>query len=106
MPTINERQFQEALQPKLGDDWDRALVVFRNFGERLSWDIANVLLHAADQEKVGEVLEILEEHYREHLQYQHPDIRGAISDRLLGVNKTQVMFLILCEKTLGLQPTR
>ena len=104
MAKINEQQFRDILQSKLGASWDRALTVFRNCGPNLGYDITNVLLHGTDQGKVDEVLGILEEHYRSHLQYQHPEIRGTVGDRLLGVNPTQTMFLRLCQQTLGLQP--
>ena len=100
---FSEQQFCASLQSKLGDSWDRALAVFRNYGEHLSYDVTNVLLHAADQGKTDEVLNILEEHYQNHLKFQHPQIRGNVSN-CLGVNPTEVMFLTICEKTLGLQP--
>ena len=104
MAKINEEQFRNILQSKLGASWDRALTVFCNYGPNLGYDVTNVLLQAADQEKVDEVLDILEEHYQSHLQYQHPDIRGTVGDRLFGVNPTQMMFLRICQQTLGLQP--
>ena len=97
MAKINEQKFRDILQPKLGASWDRALTIFRNCGPNLGYDVTNVLLHAADQGKVDEVLGILEEHYQSHLYYQHPKIRGTVSDRLLGVNPTQAMFLRLCQ---------
>ena len=50
------------------------------------------------------MLGILEAHYRELLQDQHPEIRGTVTDRALGVNPTQQLFVDLCEKTLGLEP--
>jgi len=104
MAKINEQQFRDILQSKLGVSWDRALTVFRNCGPNLGYDVTNVLLHATDQGKVDEVLDTIEKHYQSHLQYQHPEIRGTVSDRLLGVNPTQAMFLRICEQTLGLQP--
>ena len=104
MAKIGEEQFRDILQPKLGASWDRALTVFRNCGPNLGYDVTNVLLHATDQGKVDEVLGILEGHYQSHLQYQHPEIRGTVVDRLLGVNPTHEMFLRICQYTLGLQP--
>ncbi|TSC92371.1 MAG: hypothetical protein CEN89_736 [Candidatus Berkelbacteria bacterium Licking1014_7] len=104
MTKIDEQQFRDILQSKLGAAWDRAFTAFRNYGPNLGYDVTNVLLHAADQGKVDEVLGILEEHYQSHLQYQHPEIRGTVGDRLLGVNPTQAMFLRICQQTLGLQP--
>ena len=104
MAGINEQQFSDILQTKLGAAWDRALTIFCNCGPNLGYDVTNVLLHAADQGKLDKVLDILEEHYRSHLQYQHPEIRGTVSDRFLGVNPTQAMFLRICQQTLRLQP--
>jgi hypothetical protein len=80
------------------------LAVFHNCGENLAWDVTNVLMHAVDKGKVDEVLGILEEHYEKHLQFQHPDIRGTVEDRLLRVNPTEAVFLRICRNTLGLQP--
>ncbi len=105
MPRISEQQFRDILQSKLGTSWEHALTVFRNYGENLAYDVTNVLLHAADQGEVDEMLGILEEHYESHLQFQHPEIRGTVKDQLLGVNPTQTMFLRICQQTLRLQPT-
>ena len=70
----------------------------------MEYDVTNVVLHAVDQGKVEEVLGILEEHCQSHLRFQHPDIRGTVSDGLLGVNPTQAMFLRICQQILKLQP--
>lgn len=104
---VTEAQFQGLLQSRLADLYPRALKVFLDYGYLLSFDVTNVLLHASNQrsEKVGQVLQILEEHYEKHLQFQHPEIRGTVEDRLLGVNKTQTLFLRICTDVLGLQPT-
>ncbi len=104
MVKINEQQFRDILQSKLGAAWDRALTAFRNCGPNLGYDVTNVLLHATNQGKVDKVLDIIEKHYQSHLQYQHPDIRGTIGDLLLGINPTQAMFIRICQQTLGLKP--
>lgn len=101
-PSISAAQFESLLKSRLGDRLARAYAVFCNYGSHLSWDVANVLLHAVDKKKVDEVLGILERHYTEHLQYQHPDIRGHVTDKLLGINVTEIMFVDICKKTLGL----
>ncbi len=103
MPRVSEQQFREILQSHLGSSWDRALAVFRNCGENLEFEVTNVLRHAVDQGKVNEVLGILEEHYQSHLQFQHPDTRGTVNDRLLGVNLTEMLFRLTYQQTLGLQ---
>lgn len=103
---ISKDRFGELLKDKLGSLYQRAETVFDSFGQNLAFDVINVLLHAADQGegKIEEVLEMLEKHFSEHLQYQHPDVRGTVCDSL-GRNETQVMFLDICQRVLGLQPT-
>lgn len=103
MNTISEELFCYILQQKLGKAWERALKLFQNYGEHLSFDVTNVLLHAAEQGKVDEVLQILEKHFQEHLSFQHPDVRGCVYDLLFGVNPTEAMFLRICHDTLGFQ---
>ncbi len=105
MSRMNEQQFCETLQSKLGSFWDRGLTTFRNYGERFGYDLATVLLRAADQGKVEEILNTLEDHYRNHLAYQHPEIRGTIEDRILGANITEVMFRRIFQQTRKPQPT-
>ena len=104
MAIVTEERFRDGLQTKLGASWERVLVVFRAYGPRLSHDVTNVLLHAIDKEKVDEVLGILDDYYQGHLKFQHPEIRGTVCDRLLGVNPTEAMFLRLYRETLRLLP--
>src|SRR3972149_10126347 len=103
-PVVSEEKFQRLLQPRLTDQWDRAASLFKNYGPNLSFDVANVLIHAVDQGKAEEILDILETHYEEHLQFQHPEIRGTVRDNLLAVNPTQTMFLRICTINLNLMP--
>jgi hypothetical protein len=103
MPWVNEQMFCSLLQSKLGASWDRAIKIFHDYGPNLSYDVTNILCFAADQAKTDEVLEVMEKHYKSHLQFQHPDIRGTAGDRLLGVNPTTSMFLRIYQQTLGLQ---
>ena len=100
MPRISEKGFSKLLQSKLGGSWNRALTAFHNYGENLAYDVTNVLLHAADQGKVAEVLDILEKHYQDRLLLLHPEIRGTV----IGINPTEAIFLRVCRDTLGLQP--
>lgn len=104
MAAVDEKFFEAALREKLGNSYERALNIFRNYGERLSYDVVNVLLHAVDKGKVEEVLKILEEHWSKDLAYQHPAVRGTISDAF-GVNKTKATFLRICLEVLNLGPT-
>lgn len=100
---IDEATFKKAFEnEELGDNLERALNVFKNYGVNLSYDVTNVLLHAVDKEKVEEVLDILEKHWIDRLQYQHPMIRGLVKTG--KVNPTEIMFEKLCRDTLGLKP--
>ena len=100
---ITEKQFKELFQPKLGEHYERAIATFKNYGRLLSYDVTNVLLHALDKDKVEEVLDTLEKHYRDHLRRQHPELRGRVEDRLLGINKTVTMFSELFRNVLDSQ---
>ena len=97
---------KEILKDKLGSLYEKAEEILKNYGKRLSFDVVNVLMYAADQgeEKIKEAFDLLEKHYSEHLYFQHPDVRGTIYD-LFGVNKTQAMFLDICEGVLELKPS-
>jgi hypothetical protein len=101
LKVVSEEKFREVFGPKLGQHIDRSVVVLNDFGPQLSYDVANVMLHAADKGKEDEVLTILEKHWKEHLQFQHPDIRGTV-ESMPGVNQTQQMFLRICKETLAL----
>lgn len=57
---------------------ERASKVFDDYGPNLAFDVFNIMLHAIGLEKIPEVLVILEQHYREHLSFQHPEIRGTV----------------------------
>ncbi len=96
---ISEDNFVELVGEKLNIlQFSRTLDLFRKFGPRLSWDVTNVLLYAAEQDKAQDVLNILENHFKADLSFQHPDARG--------LNKrTEIMFHDLCVKTLGLKPS-
>lgn len=100
---ITEKQFEKIFNGKLGEHRERALTVFTQYGQLLSWDVVNVLLHAVDKDKIDDVLLELEKHWEEHLQCQHPEIRGTVQDGLLGVNKTKSMFLRVCQDVLELK---
>ncbi|MBU3924415.1 MAG: hypothetical protein V1732_04985 [Patescibacteria group bacterium] len=101
---VTKEQFEKLFRNKLGGHYEHALTIFIQYGKILSWDVANVLLHAADKDNVENVLAELEKHWEEHLQFQHPEIRGTVENRLFGVNETQTMFLQICKNVLQLQP--
>jgi len=90
--------FTSALEP---EDFARALILHRNYGPALSWDVTNVLLHAVDRGAVQRVLEELEQHWERHLQFQHPEIRGRVCAADTG-NATENMFLCVCTDVLDL----
>jgi len=103
LQVVSEERFREVLGTKLGQHLDRAVTVLNNFGPKLSYDVANVMLHAVDKGNEDEVLTILEKHWEEHLQFQHPEIRGTV-ESMPGVNQTQQTFLRICQQTLALTP--
>lgn len=104
---FNVSETKKILKEKLGSLYKRAEIIFISYGERLSFDVANILMHAADQgeEKIEEVLGLLEKHFDKHLAYQHRDVRGMVYNSV-GINETKVMFLDICEKVLGLKPMK
>ena len=99
---VTEIQFEDLLKVKLGEHYERALMLFKQYEKRLSWDVTNVLCHAVDKGKVADVLVEFEKHWEKHLQFHHPELRGAVEDRLLGVNKTRTMFFHVCQNILQL----
>ena len=104
LPVTDEAAFDKLLKEKLGDLYPRALIAFQNWGKALAYDVLNVLLHSADQGKTEEVLGKLEAHWREHLQFQHPEIQGQVTGSL-GINPTQELLLDICKRVLHLQPS-
>jgi len=92
--TVEKFILEKILDPQ---EAERTRKVFEGYGSRLAFDVMNVLLHAVDKEKVGEVLWILERHYQDDLQYQHPGIRGTVGQ------KTERVLIRICRDTLELQ---
>jgi len=86
---VSEKNFRKVLAKKIGpENLDWPVAVFQKCGPLLSWDIATLLLHAADQgrETFRYVVGVLEYHYETHLQYQHPESRDfdAKTQKILG----------------------
>jgi len=102
---ITATEFLNRLQTRLGEHDKRALIIFNDYGEILSWDVTNVLLHALDKNKVDEVLTELERYYKEVLVNQHPEVRGRVTDTF-GANPTQTMFNNICVNILQLEPVK
>ncbi|MFA5934458.1 MAG: hypothetical protein WC827_01040 [Candidatus Paceibacterota bacterium] len=100
---IGEERFRKILKEMPERYLNRAVNVLNNFGPLLSFDVANVMLHATNRDREDEVLIILEKHWEEHLKLQHPDIRGTV-ESAPGVNKTKLMFLQICRDTLVITP--
>lgn len=98
---MQEQEFRRLLQGKLEGNYGRALRLYKNC-PNIAWDLTNVLLHAGEQKKSHEVLQMLEDHYDKHLAYQHPDIRGLMSGAF--GNPTQFLLLKICTEVLGLKP--
>ncbi|MDP4038856.1 MAG: hypothetical protein Q8P54_02760 [bacterium] len=100
---ISDEEFESALKELLGDYYSRAFEVSQKCGRFLTFDIINTLMWASDKGKVEEVLDALEAHWQEHLVFQHPDIRGTVSDAD-GYNPTHAELRRICEKILQLEP--
>lgn len=108
MPTssnqfVTKQAFADLLQEKLGEKFPRAEIIFANYGERLSQQVSNALLHAADQDigKIETILKKLEDYWERHLIYKHPEQRGTEYNP--GVF---LMFEELFSKTLGITPAQ
>ena len=101
MPEVTENEFHKLLHGKLEDNYQRALEIFKKYGKVSPVDVTTVLLHSADKDKVDEVLSILEKHWSEQIEHQHPDTRGVVVTKATGI-----MFIGICQDTLGLQQTQ
>ena len=97
MIKVSEEDFRLVLEWQLGGQFDRAMTVFRGYGKHLRFQVYTTMVLASAYGKVPEVLKLLEKHFENHLGFQHPDIRGLISNRLLGVNETHQMFIRIHE---------
>ena len=100
--------FEELEKQELADRQPRVQTLLDNC-PKLTFDICNLVLHASMQggDKLDEVLNLLEDHYNKHLSHQHPEVRGTVSDTLLGgVNKTHLELIRICEDVLHLEPTQ
>ena len=94
---VTEENFRKALGQRLGESFDRALTIFRGYGEYRSADVTNSLIIAAKKGKIGEVIGVLEEHWDKDLKYEHPEIRGKFLN-------TEIMFIVKIYKgILGLK---
>ncbi len=92
MIKVNEQTFRLVLERQLGDSFERALMVFQGYGKHLSYQVYYTMMFAVAYGEVPNVLAVLEEHFDIHLYFQHPEIRGLVTDSLLGVNETLQLF--------------
>lgn len=99
---VKEEVFRELLFDQLGSYYDRAHKLFTDCGPKLSFDVTNALCGAEGDGQIERILSLLETHFAEHLVYQHPDIRGQVSN--CGVNPTKQLFLHICTNVLRLKP--
>ncbi len=99
---ISEAVFRNLLQQRLGDLWEKALVLFRSCGPHLSWDLTNILLCAVGKGRAAQVLEIIKEHFEERLCYQAPEKRGKLAS-VFGANPTKVLFARIYKDVLGFE---
>jgi hypothetical protein len=90
MIVVTEEQFRRVLRARLGGEWGRALTAFRRYGLAVSYDVTHILLQAVDRKKTAEVLDILEEHCHDVVQFEYPDVRRIA--KLLGLQRTTQVF--------------
>ena len=66
---VSEIEFQLTFKEELGVlYYERALAIFREFGEDFSFDVVDAMLYAIEQGKVDKVISILEEELFEQRQ--------------------------------------
>lgn len=104
--SASEQQFRATLEQSLGEYFDRALTIFRDYGPHLENNVTNTLSHAVAKGKIDEVLLILEKHFKEYLRFQKREVRGTVGSRLLGINPTNGVFLHINRAVLELKPSR
>lgn len=103
---ITMKTFESHFGTKLGENYERALNLFKeSTTEFLQTNVVNALLHAAGKNKVKEILDIMEKHFRKHLNFQHPEIRGTVAHIVTG-NPTERVFLDIYQNVLGLKPNQ
>jgi hypothetical protein len=98
MPGISKAAIRDAFGKKLTESQAvRAMKLLEACGGQVTGDVINVVFHAADQgpAKVGEILDQIQRHFEEVLQFEHPEIRGRSAE-------TYRFFESLCRVNLGL----
>lgn len=92
---VSEEEFAERLQKKLGEFWPRALKIFHACGKSLSLNVLAILVYAMDFKKVPEVINRLENVYREWEFCSHCQQENCPHRTPEPVNKE--VFLAICE---------
>jgi hypothetical protein len=80
---ISFEKFEVFFKEKAGDSWQQVERLFKEYGPFLSVPCGMAMIHAEETGKLSWCLDLLEEHLREDLSYQHPDLRGRL---ILGSN--------------------
>lgn len=70
--------FRGVFSEKAGRLWLKSERMFVEYGPVLSVAVASLLMYAEEDDKLDTMLTKLEEHLRDDLQYQHPDLRGKL----------------------------
>ncbi len=104
--SAEEQQFRATFEQSLGEFFDRALTVFRDYGPHLENNVTNALSYAVTKGKIDEVLVALEKDFEQYLRFQKREVRGTVGSRLLGVNPTNGVFLHINRAILELKPSR
>lgn len=90
---ITEEQFTEMHEATLGDDFPTALDLFQRFGPYLSWHVSNIFCHAVQRNLVAEVIERLEAHWQDHLQWHCLEARGKTNKSDMAIHQIYVYTL-------------
>lgn len=74
--------FQELFSKRAGEEfeqyWPKAESLYREYGPVLSCPLVSAFLYAAEDRRLPWCIEVLEQHLKDDLQFQHPDLRGRL----------------------------
>lgn len=80
---ISFEKFEVFFKVKAGDHWQQVERLFKEYGPFLSVPCGMAMIHAEEAGRLSWCLDLLEEHFREDLSYQIPNLRGRL---ILGSN--------------------
>lgn len=88
------QSFEEMFRKKAGKDfakhWPKVEHLYKEYGPVLSIPIGSALLYAAEDKRLEWCIELLEQHFKDDLQYQHPELRGRLIIGNAGANRSHI----------------